>query len=62
MDTKKKITMDDVPGYYAMCTRNDCEVCNHCLRYLAFEAVGKDLSRRCNRRCCLVSMVSSRLN
>ena len=47
MDTKKKITMDDVPGNYAMCTRNDCEVCNHCLRYLAFEAVGKDLWRVC---------------
>ena len=47
MDTKKKITMDDVPGNYAMCTRNDCTVCNHCLRYLAFETVGKDLWRVC---------------
>ena len=45
MDTKKKITINDMPGYYAMCTRNDCEVCDHCLRYLAFEAVGKDFWR-----------------
>ena len=43
MEEKKKFTLDDVPGGYAMCTRNDCEVCNHCLRHLAFQEVGKDL-------------------
>ena len=42
MEEKKKFTLDDVPGGYAMCTRNDCEVCNHCLRHLAFQKVGKD--------------------
>ena len=43
MEEKKKFTLDDVPGGYAMCTRNDCEVCNHCLRHLAFQKVGKGL-------------------
>ena len=53
MEEKKKFTLDDVPGGYAMCTRNDCEVCNHCLRHLAFQKVGKDLKalRRCSNRC-----------
>ena len=42
MEEKKIFTPEEVPGGFAMCTRNDCEVCDHCLRHLAFEAVGKD--------------------
>ena len=42
-EKKKKITMEDVPYGYAMCTREDCAVCNHCLRHLAYKEVGKDL-------------------
>jgi hypothetical protein len=45
METKKKFTLKDIPGGYAMCTRNDCKVCNHCLRHIAYNDVGKDLKR-----------------
>ena len=44
MDNKKKITMKDVPGGYGLCTRNDCAVCNHCLRHMAYnDVVTKEL-------------------
>ena len=43
MEELKKITLNDVPGGYAMCSRDDCAVCNHCLRHIAFQEVGKDL-------------------
>ena len=39
METKKKITMDDVPGGFAMCTRDDCKVCDHCLRHMAYKDI-----------------------
>ena len=39
MDNKKKNTMKDVPGGYGLCTRNDCAVCNHCLRHIAYNDV-----------------------
>ena len=39
MDNKKKFTMKDVPGGYGLCTRNDCAVCNHCLRHIAYNDV-----------------------
>ena len=39
METKKKFTMDDVPGGFAMCTRDDCKVCDHCLRHMAYRDV-----------------------
>ena len=42
MEEKKIFTPEDVPGGFTMCTRNDCEVCDHCLRHMAFEAVGRD--------------------
>ena len=42
METKKVFTTEEVPGAFTMCTRNDCEVRDHCLRHLAFEAVGRD--------------------
>ena len=31
--------MEDVPGGYGLCTRNDCAVCNHCLRHIAYNDV-----------------------
>ena len=34
---RKKFTMDDVPGGYALCTRDDCTVCNHCLRHMVYK-------------------------
>ena len=44
MDNKKKFTMKDVPGGYGLCTRNDCAVCNHCLRHIAYnDVVTKEL-------------------
>lgn len=44
MEIKKKITMDEVPGGYGLCTRNDCAVCNHCLRHMAYnDVVTKEL-------------------
>ena len=43
MENKKKMTLNDVPGGYGMCTRDDCPVCNHCLRHMAFQEVEKDL-------------------
>ena len=44
MDNKKKFTMKDVPGGYGLCTRNDCAVCNHCLRHMAYnDVVTKEL-------------------
>ena len=39
METKKKFTMDDVPGGFAMCTRDDCKVCDHCLRHMAYKDI-----------------------
>lgn len=39
MNIKKKFTMEDVPGGYGLCTRNDCAVCNHCLRHIAYNDV-----------------------
>ena len=45
METNKKFTMDDIPGGYAMCTRNDCKVCEHCLRHIAYNDVVKDQKR-----------------
>lgn len=39
MNNKKKLTMKDVPGGYGLCTRNDCAVCNHCLRHIAYNDV-----------------------
>ena len=39
MDNKKKNTMKDVPGGYGLCTQNDCAVCNHCLRHIAYNDV-----------------------
>ena len=39
MNNKKKFTMKDVPGGYGLCTRNDCAVCNHCLRHMAYNDV-----------------------
>jgi len=36
--------MKDVPGGYGLCTRNDCAVCNHCLRHIAYnDVVTKEL-------------------
>ena len=43
MEKLKKITLNDVPGGYAMCSRGDCAARNHCLRHIAFREVGKDL-------------------
>ena len=45
MEIKKKFTLEDIPGGYAMCTRNDCTVCEHCLRHIAYNDVGKDQKR-----------------
>ena len=45
MEIKKKFTKEDIPGGYAMCTRNDCKVCEHCLRHIAYNDVGKDQKR-----------------
>ena len=42
MENRKKFTSEDVPGGFTMCSRSDCEVCNHCLRQMAFEDVGKE--------------------
>ena len=39
MDKKKIFTMEDVPSGYGLCTRNDCTVCNHCLRHIAYNDV-----------------------
>jgi len=44
MNNNKKFTMKDVPGGYGLCTRNDCAVCNHCLRHMAYnDVVTKEL-------------------
>ena len=45
MEIKKKFTLEDIPGGYAMCMRNDCKVCEHCLRHIAYNDVGKDEKR-----------------
>ena len=45
MEIKKKFTKEDIPGGYAMCTLNDCKVCEHCLRHIAYNDVGKDLKK-----------------
>ena len=39
METKKKLMMEEIPGGFAMCTRDDCAVCDHCLRHMAFKDV-----------------------
>lgn len=44
METKKKFTLEDLPGGFALCMRNDCAVCNHCLRHMAYnDVVTKEL-------------------
>lgn len=45
MEIKKKFTKKDIPFGYAMCMRNDCKVCEHCLRHIAYNDVGKDEKR-----------------
>ena len=45
MELKKKFILKDLPSGYAMCMRNDCKVCEHCLRHFAYNDVGKDLKR-----------------
>ena len=35
METKKKFTLEDLPGGFALCMRNDCKLCDHCLRHMA---------------------------
>ena len=42
MEVKKKFTLEDVPSGFALCMRNDCKVCEHCLRHMAYNDVGKD--------------------
>ena len=39
MENKKKLTMEEVPGGFAMCNRNDCTMCDHCLRHMAYRDV-----------------------
>ena len=45
MEIKKKFTLEDVPSGFALCMRNDCKVCGHCLRHMAYKDVGKDQKR-----------------
>lgn len=45
METKKKFTKKEIPFGYVMCMRNDCKVCEHCLRHIAYNDVGKDEKR-----------------
>ena len=45
MELKKKFTLEDLPSGFALCMRNDCKVCEHCLRHIAYNDVGKDLKR-----------------
>ena len=45
METKKKYTLEDLPSGFALCMLNDCKVCEHCLRHIAYNDVGKDLKR-----------------
>ena len=42
MEIKKKFTLEDVPSGFALCMRNDCKLCEHCLRHIAYNDVGKD--------------------
>ena len=39
METKKKFKLEDLPGGFALCMRNDCKLCDHCLRHMAFKDV-----------------------
>ena len=39
METKKDFTIEDVPYGFAMCSRDDCEVCDHCLRHMAIKKI-----------------------
>ena len=39
METKKKFTLEDLPGGFALCMRNDCKLCDHCLRNMAYKDV-----------------------
>ena len=41
MEDKKIFKSDDIPYRYPMCNRNDCGLCKHCLRYRAYDEVGK---------------------
>jgi len=43
METKNKITLKDLPYRFAMCSRVDCEVCDHCLHHLAYKEVTEKL-------------------
>lgn len=43
MDNKNQITLKELPYRFAMCSRDDCEVCNHCLRHLAYKEITKEL-------------------
>lgn len=43
METKKKNTLKDLPYRFALCWRDDCEVCDHCLRHIGYKEVTKDL-------------------
>ncbi len=36
METKNE-TMIEIPSGYALCMRDDCAVCQHCLRHLAYK-------------------------
>lgn len=41
MEEKKMFKSDDIPYRYAMCNRDNCSLCKHCLRYRAYDEVGK---------------------
>ena len=39
MEIKKKFTLEDVPSGFALCMRNDCKLCEHCLRNMAYNVL-----------------------
>lgn len=41
MVEKKMFKSDDIPYRYAMCNRDNCSLCKHCLRYRAYDEVGR---------------------
>ena len=48
MEVKKKFTLEDVPSGFALCMRNDCKLCDHCLRQMAYkDVVTEDLWAVC---------------
>ena len=48
MEVKKKFTLEDVPSGFALCMRNDCKLCDHCLRQMAYkDVVTEDLWAIC---------------